>query len=600
MLRKIFLPAIFLILAYGFWISTHFQVIAAGVAIFLFGMISMEEGFKAFTGGILERILRKSTSNLWKSMSFGLVTTTLMQSSSLVSVITISFLSAGLIGLFGGIGIIFGANLGTTTGAWLVAGFGLKVKLSAYAMPMLAFGVTLLFQSSKALKGFGYILAGLGFLFLGIDYMKEGFETFSQSISLADYAVGGYRGLFLFVLLGIMATVVMQSSHATLVLIITALAAHQISYENALALAIGANVGTTVTAILGALSANTEGKRLAWAHFVFNVVTGVLAIVLISQLVWLVHTLSEAMGIPENDDTLKLALFHTLFNLMGVIVLSPFIRHLVSVLERLVKTPEDGLEKPIYLNDAALSIPETALECARKEAIHLYENAFDLIANSLSLSSKLIESEADLKTAVGKMPRMVRLDIDVEYERKIKTLFSSIIEFISKAHEHIPVEWTDKLYKVRQASQDIVEAVKDVKHLRKNLVRYMVSDNANIRREYNNLRLRLATVLREIAALRSTPPNTVTILSLDSAKLQLEDDNRRIGRTLDLLIRQSAISPQMATSLMNDASYTYDIGRNLIEMAQTLFEVDDLDVQAANESVILSDEELKNVLETTN
>ena len=162
-MRKILLPTIFALLAYGFWLSPNFKEIASGVAIFLFGMLSLEEGFKAFTGGVLENWLRRSTNSLSKSLCFGFFSTSVMQSSSLVSVIAISFLSAGLISLSAGIGIIFGANLGTTTGAWLVAGFGLKVNISAYAMPMIVFGVILLFQKSKELRGIGYVLTGLGF-----------------------------------------------------------------------------------------------------------------------------------------------------------------------------------------------------------------------------------------------------------------------------------------------------------------------------------------------------------------------------------------------------------------------------------------------------
>ena len=150
MLRRIILPTILLVLSYGFWISPNFKEISAGVAIFLFGMLFLEDGFKAFTGGLLEKILQKTTSSTWKSLGFGVMSTTLMQSSSLVSVITISFLSADLISLAAGIGIIFGANLGTTTGAWLIAGFGLKVKISAYAMPMLVFGILLVFQKSRS------------------------------------------------------------------------------------------------------------------------------------------------------------------------------------------------------------------------------------------------------------------------------------------------------------------------------------------------------------------------------------------------------------------------------------------------------------------
>src|SRR5210317_271724 len=215
MLGRIALPSIFLILSYGFWASSSFKDLAAGVALFLFGMLCMEQGFKVFSGGTIQRVLSASTDRLWKSLAFGVVSTTLMQSSSLVSVITISFLSAELIGLRQGIGIIFGANIGTTTGAWIVAGFGLKVKLSAYALPILVFGVLFLMQTSKKLKGIGWILVGIGFLFLGIHYMKEGFADYSQHIDLTQYAISGIAGLLVFTLIGIVATVVMQSSQAT-------------------------------------------------------------------------------------------------------------------------------------------------------------------------------------------------------------------------------------------------------------------------------------------------------------------------------------------------------------------------------------------------
>uniref|UniRef100_UPI00261D078D Na/Pi cotransporter family protein n=1 Tax=uncultured Boseongicola sp. TaxID=1648499 RepID=UPI00261D078D len=262
-MKRLLLPAILLILSFGFWASSDFQEIAAGVAIFLFGMLMLEDGFKLFSGGFLERVLEKATGSVAKSVGFGILTTTIMQSSSLVSVIAISFLSAGLISLVAGVGIIFGANIGTTTGAWLVAGFGLKVNISAYALPMLAISIVLVFQKSKYLRGMGYVLAGLGFLFLGIHHMKEGFEAFKDQFDLTRFAMTGFLGLAVYTLVGASATVVMQSSHATMVLIITALAAGQVSYENALALAIGANIGTTITAIIGSFTANYQGKRLA-------------------------------------------------------------------------------------------------------------------------------------------------------------------------------------------------------------------------------------------------------------------------------------------------------------------------------------------------
>src|SRR6056297_629174 len=248
-MTKYYLPVAIGALLVAFWLSPNAQEIAAGVAIFLFGMLMLEDGFKLLGGGTLERLLERATRTVSRSILFGIVSTTLLQSSSLVSVITISFLSAGLISLIGGVGIIFGANIGTTTGAWLIAGLGLKVNIAAYAMPMIALSIVFVFQKSRVLRGVGYALAGLGFLFLGIHHMKEGFDAYKDQIDLLRFALPGLIGLVVYTLLGTVSTVVMQSSHATMVLILTALSAGQITYENALALAIGGNIGTTITAI---------------------------------------------------------------------------------------------------------------------------------------------------------------------------------------------------------------------------------------------------------------------------------------------------------------------------------------------------------------
>ncbi|MCP3669581.1 MAG: Na/Pi cotransporter family protein [Gammaproteobacteria bacterium] len=596
MIRNILLPTIFLLLTYGFWLSPDFKEISAGVAIFLFGMLALEEGFKAFTGGTLERLLRRTTNQLWKSISFGVVTTTLMQSSSLVSVITISFLSAELITLAAGIGIIFGANLGTTTGAWLVAGFGLKVKLSAYAMPMLVFGVTLIFQKSRSLKGVGYILAGMGFLFLGIHYMKEGFEAFKQTLDLAEYAIPGYAGLFIFALIGIMATVIMQSSHATLVLVLTALAAQQITYDNALALAIGSNVGTTITAILGAMSSNVQGKRLAGAHLIFNMTTGIIAIVIIQQLILLVDLLSNGLGIAADNYTLKLAIFHTLFNLLGIIIMVPFITRLVSFLERIIATPAAEIATPRYLYAASAEIPDAAIEAVRKETARLYNQAVDIITHGLSLQREILLSEQPLEEVVTESDTIKTQEIDHLYNKYIKAIYGAIIEFISHAQNSVDKEQVEEFSTLRQAGHNIVEAIKGIKHLQKNLSIYMASDNPHIRHEYNNIRIQIAHVLRELEILQNGADEAGTILSLDQLKMEISERDVISTGVLDSLIRKNHISAQMATSLMNDSAYCQNICRNLIHLGETLFAASDPDEKEAERSVALNEAEIKEVL----
>ncbi|MCP5414488.1 MAG: Na/Pi cotransporter family protein [Chromatiaceae bacterium] len=570
MYRRLILPVMFLTLAYGFWVSPTFKDIAAGVAIFLFGMLCMEEGFRAFSGGTLESLLRASTDKTWKSLTFGILTTTVMQSSSLVSVITISFLSAGLIGLAEGIGIIFGANLGTTTGAWIVAGFGLKVNLSAYALPMLVFGVLLIFQRHRGLKGAGWILAGLGFLFLGIHYMKEGFAGFADHLDLTRYALGGVAGLLLYSLFGALATVIMQSSHATLVLIITALGAGQITYENALALAIGANVGTTVTAVLGALNATVDGKRLAGAHLIFNLGTGLVALVLIDYFVRAVDAVSQAVGIPSDDYTLKLAVFHTLFNGIGILIFTPLIGRLVILLTRILKGERRTHDMPRYLNDASLEFPEVALTALRRETQHLFNNAFSIIAHGVNLRRSEINSDKDLNELLEPRGEVIEVDIDQQYELMIKDLYSANMLFYTRSAARMPEDKAAKMQGLWQASVDIVAAIKSTKHLRKNLVRYTRSPNAAIRREYNRFRVRIGELLRDLAALRAEDQDTVVLLSLDAIRVEIADSYRVSHKVVDSLIRDGAISAQMATSLMNDSRYVNEIMMRLLSMAEGL------------------------------
>jgi phosphate:Na+ symporter len=594
-LRKVLLPSIMLVLAYGFWISPDFKEISAGVAIFLFGMLALEEGFRAFTGGVLEKILKKSTNRMWKSLTFGFTAATVMQSSSLVSVITISFLSVGLIGLVEGLGIVFGANVGTTTGAWLIAGFGLKVKISAYAMPMLVFGIILIFQKSKSLKGIGYILTGLGFLFLGIHHMKEGFEAFQNSIDLTAYAMDGLAGILVFTLIGIIATIIMQSSHATLVLIITALSVQQLTYENALALAIGANVGTTITAVLGALSSNIEGKRLALADVLFKVTAGIVFIALMQPIMGLVDGIASVIGLAEDNYTMKLAVFHTIFNVAGVIIMVPLINPLIGLVTSMFKSSPDKYAQPKYLNESSLEFGDTALEALRKETARIYVKATDVIAKGLSLDREDILSNTKLKKVIKEHGRAVAYDIDNVYEHEIKSLCSAILDYTNRLSGEPSI--ARQVSRIRMANQSILIALKDVKHLQKNMLLYIDSDNPHISSEYNRLRQRIAKVMRRLEEIkRKEETSSTSILSLDALKLTLEKNMSLLHERLDKVIRDGHISAEMAISLMNDSNYTYSIIHNLIQINHNHLKSEEGVETEAEHMIALNKDEIGSVM----
>jgi phosphate:Na+ symporter len=362
---------VFIGLSTLFALYQEMQVVLGGVALFFLGMFLLESGMKSFAGGALEGFLKKATNTTLKAIFTGFLTTAFVQSSSLVSLIAISFLSAGLISLSAGIGIVFGANLGTTTTSWLVALFGLKLKISSYALAMAAFGTLFSLSKSNTLKGIANILLGLALLLLAIGFMKEGFESIKETIDLTQYAMGGFRGLFLFVFIGIFATIVMQSSSATMALVLTALVTQQITYENALALSIGANIGTTVTAILGSLTSNSAGKKLAGAHLIFNFTTGLIAIIFLPYFMTGVEFIANYFSL--HDAILKLAIFHTLFNLVGVVFMSPLIGTLVHFLNRFLKPKTHTTMQPQFLLDELLTDPTASTIALKSEVKHLFD-----------------------------------------------------------------------------------------------------------------------------------------------------------------------------------------------------------------------------------
>ena len=584
MLKRIIGPLLFLAFAWFIISSDDAKTIIAGIAVFLIGMHYMENGFKIFSGGPLELVLEKFTSTTPKAIGTGFLATAVVQSSSLVSVIIISFLSAELIGLTQAVGVVFGSNIGTTATAWLVSSFGLKLKIAHYALPMLIFGVIMQFSRHNTYKGLGSVLIGLGFIFLGIAYMKEGFETLKQGLDLAKYAMEGYLGIFVYIGFGAIATVVIQSSSATMAIIITALATGQIDYINALSLAIGANIGTTVTAALGAMASNRNGKRLAVAHFIFNIITGLFAVVFIYQLKDLVEFLAPMLYIADNDDAMRLALFHTIFNVAGVLIVSPFIAYMVRYLGTLFREQDKGRGKVKYLSDEVVEIPAAALAALRKETIHLFDKSLEAIVHALNLHRTDIFSDEAIDDVVERSRSTISIDVDKVYQEDIKNLYGEIIRYASISQSHMDQDENNQVYELQLTARRIIEMIKDVRELQKNLNFYGKGNKSLIIEKYNSLRAVLINILRKIRQIREYEGDEEDVLTqIETQKELLLESEFNLNHSVDAMIRENKIDPGTAASLINDIGFTHSICQKLLSSAITLW-VSDKEIKELGES----------------
>ncbi|MEW5885655.1 MAG: Na/Pi symporter [Pseudomonadota bacterium] len=340
---------------------------AGGLALFLFAMLLMTEGLKAFGGAGLKRLLGRWTSTPVRGVAAGFVVTALVQSSSAVTVAAIGFVNAGLMNLRQALGVIFGTNVGTTMTAWLVSLVGFGFDIDAFALPIIVVGVALRLLSAELRRqGLGDALIGFGLFFMGLDLLQQALGGVATGYGEGALAGGMGAHWATALLLGFVVTALVQSSSAAVALILTAATGGLIDLPTAAAAVIGANVGTTATAALAALKATAAARRLALGHIAFNVITGVVALLLLPLMLWLIDWLASALSM-EDSPAVFLALFHTVFNAMGVLLLLPFVGRLADWLERFFRRHDDELARPQHLDHTLASSPELALGAVRAE-----------------------------------------------------------------------------------------------------------------------------------------------------------------------------------------------------------------------------------------
>ncbi len=402
------------------------------LGVFLFGMKIMSEALQKVAGARLKALLAKLTANRFTAVLTGLAITVVVQSSSATTVMVVSFVSAGLMSLVQAIGVIMGANIGTTITAWMVALLGFKVNVAAFALPAIGLGMPLTFLRSSHPRHWGEFLLGFGLLFLGLQLIKDGIPEPGSAQELAwllPLTGHGFLSLLIFVGLGLVFTLLLQSSSATTTLTLTLAAMGWIPYELALAMVLGENIGTTVTANLAAIGSSVDAKRAARAHFLFNVIGVVWSLALfhvymLPVIDWLVpgdptvnlgdETLPESVrAAGAAAITTHLAAFHTLFNVTNTLLMLP----LIGVLERAVrKMVPDGSRKPVlrYLSTALIETPGLMMIQAGKEMQHMTGVVREMFADTLQI---LTHPERKLGNLVDRV--MQREDLVDQMEREV-------------------------------------------------------------------------------------------------------------------------------------------------------------------------------------
>lgn len=352
-------------------ILTLTGMLAGGLGLFLIAVEMITDGLKLAAGDRLRDLLGRWTRSPAHGIVTGFTITSIVQSSSAVTVATIGFVNAGLLTLYQALGIVYGANIGTTMTGWLVAFVGLNLNVNAFALPIIGVGMMLrLLGGSSGRGAIGTALAGFGLFFIGIDVLKDAFEGMVSTLNLERYTLEGVQGLLMYLGIGFLMTVLTQSSSAAIAITLAAATGGVVGIYAAAAMVIGANVGTTSTAVFAVLGATANAKRVAAAHVLFNVLTAVVALALMQVMFVIIDWITTLLGL-ERVPAVSLALFHTTFNVLGVLLMWPFSARLAQFLETRFTSQEEIVGRPQYLDNNVLVSPALALNAAVLELQHL-------------------------------------------------------------------------------------------------------------------------------------------------------------------------------------------------------------------------------------
>lgn len=463
------------------WLLT-IGMLAGGLGLFMLAVTMITDGLKLAAGQALRELLGNWTRSPAHGIVTGLSITAIVQSSSAVTVATIGFVNAGLITMYQALGIVYGANIGTTMTGWLVAIVGFKINVDAFALPLIGIGMLLRLTGGESRRAsLGLALAGFGLFFIGIDVLKETFEGLAAAIDLQKFTLEGFAEVFLYLGIGFLMTVLTQSSSAAIAITLTAASGGILGLHAAAAMVIGANVGTTSTAVIAVIGATPNAKRVAAAHIIFNAVTGMVALIILPVLFLILEFTGEFLGL-ENNPAVTLALFHTTFNVLGVMLMWPMTDRLTQFLEKRFVTQEEIEGQPRYLDKTVAVSPMLALNALALELSRIAEVARRMAQEALSTESVPGKAIASDHMVVRNLSQAVAEFITRLEKSSLNGEIAEQLARVLRAEQHLLACADQVMLVVRaQAVQDRVVDEKLLQGLadyRAQVVRLMTLSNA--------------------------------------------------------------------------------------------------------------------------
>lgn len=565
---------------------TDILELVGALGLFLFGMKVMSDALLELAGNRMRSVLAGMTSNRFKGITTGFLITSIIQSSSATTLMVVSFANASLLSLTQAISVIMGANIGTTLTAWLITLLGFQVSMSAIALPVIGLGFGFAISRNRKWREIGTFIVGFGLLFVGLDFLRDALPDIDGSPEmlyfLRDYSQMAYGSVLLFLLIGTLLTVLLQSSSATMALTLVMTAEGWIPYELAAALVLGENIGTTITANLAAFVGNYRAKQTALAHLVFNLF-GVLWMLLVlhpflQAIAWGSQKLGSASPyLSAAAIPVAISLFHSSFNICNTFFLVWLVRPIARLISRLVPErlpPEKAIEEPKFLNEQALRYPQTAIASLEQESRYLYEYAiFEIVAHALHLHRGDILSEKKPDRVVSRSREDLKTDVRALYLSRVKRIYSLIIAYATRAQSnlHLSERQHRRVAEIKVANRKMVEVIRDATELNRNVSLYLGGEYPVMAREYDKFRKKMIRVLRVIQAFQTEKDTELYYGKMRHLAQDARDQIEVGNRAIDGLIRKEAITPEMATSLLNDSDNLNDMIQNLIMVAELLY-----------------------------